>query len=202
MRVLTIFLIIYTLANAHQVGGTGFLSGFEHPVLGFDHFLAMVSVGIWSSQIGNRAIWFVPATFVTFMVLGGILGVYEVNIPLFEIGIAVSVFLLGIAIATERYISVRIGLVFISFFGIFHGYAHGVEMPNILNPFLFSLGFVLSTSMIHILGVFIGIFALKSEKSRVLLRYIGAGIAGIGLHIFTTFIPLILVMLKVSTTSP
>ncbi len=196
MRKIIYILILSSIANAHQVGGTGFLSGFEHPVLGFDHFLAMVSVGIWSAQIGGRAIWFVPATFVTFMIVGGILGILEIDIPLFEVGIATSVFLLGVAIATERYISVKIGLLFISFFGIFHGYAHGVEMPNILNPFLFSLGFVLSTSLIHILGVFIGIFALKSEKSRAILRYIGAGIAGIGLHIFTTFIPLILVYLK------
>ena len=74
-------------------------------------------------------------------------------------------------------------------------------MPNILNPFLFSLGFVLSTSITHILGVFIGIFALKSERSRVVLRYIGAGIAGIGFHIFTTFIPLIWVMLTMLTTT-
>jgi len=121
MRFLTIFLAIFTLANAHQVGGTGFLSGFEHPVLGFDHFLAMVSVGIWSSQIGGKAIWFVPATFVIFMIFGGILGVSGVTLPIFEVGIAISVFLLGIAIATERYISVKIGLIFISFFGIFHG---------------------------------------------------------------------------------
>ena len=191
-----ILIALSTFANAHQVGGTGFLSGLEHPVLGFDHFLAMVSVGIWSAQIGGRAIWFVPATFVNFMVIGGILGIYEIEIPIFEIGIAISVFLLGIAIATERYINVKIGLLFISFFGIFHGYAHGVEMPNILNPFLFSLGFVISTSLIHILGVFIGIFALKAPKSREILRYIGAGIAGIGLHILISFFPLILVMLK------
>jgi len=164
--------------------------------LGFDHFLAMVSVGIWSAQIGGRAIWAVPATFVSFMVIGGILGVYEVNIPLFEVGIAVSVFLLGIAIATKDLIDVKIGFIFVAFFGIFHGYAHGVEMPNIANPFLFSLGFVIGTSLIHILGVFIGIFSEKSEKSALFLRFIGAGISGIGFDILLTHIPIIAVMLK------
>ncbi len=196
MKLILSLISISIFANAHQIGGTGFLSGFEHPVLGFDHFLAMVSVGIWSAQIGGRAIWYVPGTFVSFMIIGGILGIYEIEVPVFEIGIAMSVFLLGIAIASEKFIPVKIGLGFVAFFGIFHGYAHGVEMPNILNPLLYSIGFVLGTSLIHILGVFIGLLSERNRKSAQFLRYIGAGISGIGLHIFTSFIPLISVMVK------
>ena len=194
MRTILLFFLLSSLAYTHEVGGTGFLSGLMHPVLGFDHFLAMVSVGIWSAQIGGRAIWYVPATFVSFMIIGGIMGMSEVEIPMVEIGIALSVFLLGVAIATERFVAVWIGLIFVSFFGIFHGHAHGVEMPLIINPILYTIGFVLGTAMIHILGVIIGIFATRTERYASFLRYIGAGIAGIGLHIFITFIPLMSVM--------
>jgi urease accessory protein len=129
------------------------------------------------------------------MIVGGMMGIYEIEIVMVEIGIALSVFLLGIAIATERFVSVWVGLIFVSFFGIFHGHAHGVEMPLIANPFLYAVGFVLGTSIIHILGVILGIIAGKKIWSASLLRYIGAGIAGIGLHIFITFIPLISIIL-------
>ena len=185
-----------TLAQAHQVGGTGFLAGLAHPVLGFDHFLAMISVGIWSAQLGGRAIWSVPATFVSFMVAGAILGIIGVDVPLVEVGIAISVMLMGVAVATEKYISTTVGFIFVAIFGIFHGHAHGVEMPMIINPYLYAVGFVLGTSLIHLLGVFIGMMAQKNAKSASFLRYVGAGITGIGLHIFISFIPLILVMIK------
>jgi len=188
--------MLVSLLNAHQVGGTGFLSGFTHPVLGFDHFLAMVSVGIWSAQLGGRAIWYVPATFVMFMVVGGVIGINEIEIPLIEVGIALSVFLLGIAIASGTFINVRVGLLFISFFGVFHGHAHGVEMPMVANPTLYAIGFISGTALIHILGVFVGILAEKKEQTASLLRYIGAGISGIGFHLFITYIPLISVMIK------
>lgn len=196
MKLIVNIIFLSSFLFAHKIGGSGFLAGFEHPVLGFDHFLAMLSVGIWSAQIGGRAIWFVPATFVGFMVIGGIVGMYGVEIPLIEVGIAISVLLLGIAVASDNFINLKVGLAFVAFFGSFHGYAHGVEMPLVKNASLYALGFVLGTSFIHILGVFIGIFAQKREKSAQFLRYIGAGIAGIGLHIFITFIPLIGVMIK------
>ena len=197
MRFIVVIFMMTSLASAHEVGGTGFLAGLMHPVLGFDHFLAMVSVGIWSAQIGSRAIWFVPATFVSFMIVGAVMGMNEVEIPMVEIGIALSVFLLGIAIATERFVTVWIGVIFVSFFGIFHGHAHGLEMPLIANPWLYATGFVLGTAMIHILGVIIGVFATKTTKYATILRYIGAGIAGIGLHIFITFLPLISIIFSI-----
>lgn len=196
MKLIVNIIFFSSFIYAHKVGGSGFLAGFEHPVLGFDHFLAMVSVGIWSAQIGGRAIWFVPATFVGFMVLGGTIGMSGVEIPLIEVGIAISVFLLGIAVASKDFIDIKIGLAFVAFFGVFHGYAHGVEMPMVKNATLYAFGFVLGTTLIHILGVFIGLFSQKREKSAQFLRYIGAGIAGIGFHIFITFVPLISIMIK------
>ena len=192
-----LFILFSALAHAHTVGGTGFLAGLAHPVLGFDHFLAMVSVGIWSAQLGGRFIWSVPTTFVSFMIIGAIMGMMGIDLPLIEVGIAISVMLLGIAIAGEKFFSPKIGSLFVAIFGIFHGHAHGVEMPTIANPYLYALGFVLGTSFIHLLGVFLGIMAQKSNKSASCLRYIGAGIAGIGLHIFITYIPLIWVMLHI-----
>ncbi len=197
MKLIVNIIFFSSFIYAHKIGGSGFLAGLEHPVLGFDHFLAMVSVGIWSAQIGGRAIWFVPATFVGFMIIGGIIGMSGIDIPLIEVGIAMSVFLLGIAVASEDFINVKVGLAFVAFFGSCHGYAHGVEMPMVKNASLYALGFVLGTSLIHILGVFIGLFSQKTEKSAQFLRYVGAGIAGIGFHIFITFIPLITVMIKI-----
>jgi len=172
------------------------MSGLAHPVLGFDHFLAMVSVGIWSAQLGGKAIWSVPTTFVIFMIIGAIIGILGFDVPLVEVGIAISVMLMGIAVATEKYISTAVGFVFVAIFGMFHGHAHGVEMPTIANPYLYAVGFVLGTSLIHLLGVVIGVMAQKKAVSASLLRYVGAGIAGVGFHIFITFIPLILVMIK------
>ncbi len=193
---LLLFILLSGVARAHQVGGSGFMSGLAHPVLGFDHFLAMVSVGIWSAQLGGKAIWSVPTTFVIFMIIGAIIGILGFDVPLVEVGIAISVMLMGIAVATEKYISTAVGFVFVAIFGMFHGHAHGVEMPTIANPYLYAVGFVLGTSLIHLLGVVIGVMAQKKAVSASLLRYVGAGIAGVGFHIFITFIPLILVMIK------
>ena len=149
-------------ANAHTFTGmVGFYDGLFHPVLGIDHFLAMVSVGIVSSQIGGRVIWTVPATFVGVMIVGGIIGIAaEINkgfddqvislseagslnyfadyiYTIIEFGIVLSVILLGLAIAIEKKLSVGITMIFVSFFGLCHGAAHGLEMPWAANPVLF-----------------------------------------------------------------
>ncbi len=172
------------LAFAHTVpGGGGFISGITHPVLGFDHLLAMVSVGILSAQLGGRAIWTVPATFVSVMVLGGVLGMADAGIPGVEFGIAFSVFALGIALAAEKHFSQLAAMVFVAIFAIFHGHAHGTEMPYVANPYLYACGFVMGSAGLHILGVFIGVFAKRDTSRNELLRFCGAGIAGIGFHI-------------------
>ncbi|GAB4355872.1 MAG: HupE/UreJ family protein [Gammaproteobacteria bacterium] len=179
-----LMLVIAPAAQAHEVAkGGGFMLGLLHPVLGFDHLLAMVSVGILSTQFGGRAIWQVPATFVVIMVVGGVLGIQGVGVPSVETGIAVSVMVLGAALAIGRKIHLGVCLLFVGLFALFHGHAHGVEMPHVADPKLYAAGFVTGTAAIHILGVAIGLVAERIPQGVAGLRYVGAGIAGIGVHL-------------------
>lgn len=190
MRVVLSFLVLLLApavsiahTGTHDVGG--FTQGILHPVLGFDHFLAMVSVGIVSAQIGGKAIWQVPLTFVTVMILGGITGIMGIPIPLFsvELGIAFSVFVLGVAIASTRNLPTLVTMLFVGFFAIFHGHAHGIEMPETGLPVLYILGFVTGTALLHITGVGIGLLSRKVSEGELLLRHVGSGIAGIGFYL-------------------
>ena len=184
VTILAAVLLIPALAQAHTVGGEGgFLSGLTHPVLGFDHFLAMISVGILSSQIGGRAIWTVPSTFVTVMAIGAFIGIKAIGLPMVEYGIALSVLILGIALALEKKLPPVWAMIGVGFFAMFHGHAHGTEMPSIVKPIIYAMGFLLGTAGLHISGVLIGIFANKTAKGHALLRYVGAGISGVGVHI-------------------
>ena len=178
-------MLIPETALAHGGAGTGFYAGLTHPIGGLDHLLAMLSVGILSTQIGDRHIWLVPTTFVTVMLLGGIVGFTKFAIPmtLVEYGIVLSVVLLGLVIAMGGKLAISLIYLFVAFFGFFHGYAHGVEIPDLAKPQYFASGFVVSTIMIHIVGVIIGfIYAVGKEKGMLLLRYTGAGVMGAGLH--------------------
>ena len=190
-----LFLILLSFpVNAHTFTGMiGFYDGLSHPVLGIDHFLAMVSVGIVSAQIGGRAIWTVPSTFVVMMIIGGILGmvaeifllnITELFIVIVEIGIVLSVILLGLAIAIGRKLSLTIMMFFVSIFGLCHGTAHGMEMPWAANPILFALGFSSGTATLHLFGVIIGSFLIKNNYSLFLLRFIGIASACYGVYLF------------------
>ena len=183
-------LLIPSSLYAHTFTGmVGFYDGLSHPVLGLDHFLAMVSVGIISAQIGGRAIWTIPSTFVSMMVVGGIIGMIvelffnNLEAPVFivvEYGIVFSVILLGLAIAIEKKISNNIIMIFICFFGLCHGLAHGMEMPWAVNPILFALGFASGTATLHLFGVGIGSLAIKTKFSSIVLRIVGLGCAVFG----------------------
>lgn len=171
------------LAHENQVIRFGsFLGGLTHPVLGLDHFLAMVSVGIVSSMIGGRAIWTVPSLFVTMMAVGGALGRADVGLgeTAIETGIAISVIFLGLAIVADRQLPVRIVMGAVVFFGFFHGYAHGVEIPNIARPAVYAAGFLLGTALIHLLGVLIGEMTKRYARGRITLRTIGAVFVVVG----------------------
>jgi len=171
------------LALAHEANTIrfgSFLGGLTHPVLGPDHFLAMVSVGILSAQIGGRAIWTVPATFVGVMALGGGLGLLDVGLTAIEIGIASSVLVLGLAIAADRRIPVALAMAAVGLFAVFHGYAHGAEMPSVAEPVRYAAGFLTGTAALHILGVVIGDISQHYARGKVALRYAGGLIAGIG----------------------
>ena len=192
-----IFLFLFLLSfpvNAHTFTGMiGFYDGLSHPVLGIDHFLAMVSVGIVSAQIGGRAIWTVPSTFVVMMIIGGILGmiaeifllnITELFIVIVEIGIVLSVILLGLAIAIGKKLSLILMMFFVSIFGLCHGTAHGMEMPWAANPILFALGFSSGTATLHLFGVIIGSLLIKNNYSLFLLRFIGIASACYGVYLF------------------
>ena len=163
----------------------GFLVGLIHPVLGNDHLLAMLSVGILSAQIGGKAIWTVPATFVGVMAVGGALGFTDLNLTSTEIGIAASLIILGLLIAAERRLPVLIAMIGVGFFAVFHGYAHGTEMPEAAQPVLYALGFLTGTIVIHVAGVIIGDISRHYKKGATILRFGGGFIALIGVLFVT-----------------
>ena len=173
------------LAQAHMYGSNanGFLSGFLHPISGLDHFLAMFSVGLWGAQIGGRSVWTLPVTFPLVMVIGGILGILGVYIPAIEIGIAISIIVLGLAITLNWKTSQWIVLTLISIFAIFHGHAHGTELPNAVDPSDFAIGFVIATGLIHILGIAVGMVCLKQFSNKV-VSGLGALIILGGIYFF------------------
>jgi urease accessory protein len=178
-----ILLVLPGPVLAHEAGSLplgSFIGGLTHPVLGPDHFLAMVSVGILSAQIGGRAIWTVPATFVLVMALGGVLGMLEVPLSAVELGIAFSVLVLGIAIAADRRLPLALAMCAVGFFAVFHGYAHGAEMPTVAEPVRYAAGFMSGTAALHVLGVIIGDVPRHYAAGKLVLRLIGGGIAGIG----------------------
>ena len=171
-------------AYAHPMGlaADGFKSGFFHPVFGLDHFLAMLSVGIVSAQLGRERIWTVPGMFVGSMIVGAIFGIKGYVWHFSELGIACSTIVLGVAIATvtERVHSWPV-LFVVAMFGNLHGHAHGIELPKAADPIYYGAGFLTSTITIHLMGVGIGHLFTKRLPLLALLRHLGSGIAGIGL---------------------
>jgi urease accessory protein len=173
-----------TTVYAHEGGNMpfgGYLAGLIHPVLGYDHLLAMLCVGILSAQIGGRAIWTVPSTFVGVMAIGGLLGIINIGALPAEAGIALSLILLGGVIAAERRLAIFYAMLTVGFFAVFHGYAHGLEMPSTASPVAFALGFLSGTALIHIAGVIIGDIARHYERGKLILRLGGAFILIVGL---------------------
>lgn len=170
-----------TWACAHSIGeAKSFTGGFMHPLLGPDHLLAMLSVGIISALIGGWAILWVPGAFVSAMIFGGTLGVLGINLPHMEIGIALSVLLLGMGIAKPRQFPVWLTICVVALFGVFHGNAHGVEMPKAAVPVFFTLGFIFATALIHLTGVGIGFIPWLHVRNRLPMTFAGATIALVG----------------------
>lgn len=165
-------------ALAHAAGGAagGFLSGFRHPISGPDHVLAMVAVGLWGAQLGSPAIWSLPIAFPMMMAVGGMLGLMGVPLPGIEYGIATSAILLGAAVAFEARPPLGAAAAAVGFFAIFHGHAHGTELPPGADALAYSLGFVIATGCLHAAGIAIGVIRQRSW-GRLLLRLAGAGIA-------------------------
>jgi urease accessory protein len=170
---------IPSFAEAHVMDGPlgGFGSGFGHPLAGPDHFLAMLAVGLWGAQMGGRSVWTLPATFPLVMCLGGVAGMLEI-LPgsIVQAGIAISVLALGAAIAAAWKAPEWLALALISAFAILHGIPHGVLAPRASDPAAFTVGFVVSTGVIHVVGIGIGA-ALKPIAGGKLVQALGAAIA-------------------------
>ena len=150
--------LLPTAALAHPGVGAahGFVHGFAHPLGGIDHILAMVTVGVFAWQLGGRALWLVPTTFVVVMAAGGCLGIAGIPLPFVEIGIAASVIALGAVVARGVKAPVAIAMAMVGVFAIFHGYAHGAEMPASAGGSAYAAGFVLATALLHIGGIALG----------------------------------------------
>jgi urease accessory protein len=169
---------------AHNSGGVagGFASGFMHPLTGIDHILAMVAVGIWGAQLGAPAIWALPVAFPLVMSVGGAMGVRGVPLPGVEIGIAASALLLGLMIFSESRPSLLAAALLVGFFAIFHGYAHGKELPHAATPLAYGAGFVLATGLLHVSGIATGLVHRWPLGARA-LRLAGGGISLAGLFL-------------------
>lgn len=165
----------------------GIFAGLLHPLLGIDHLLAMVTVGLLSAQMGGRALWTVPATFVSVMAVGGILGILGLPLPLVEYGIALSVVVLGIALLAPKKLPIVLVMVFVGFFAMFHGLAHGTELPALsktaLDVFAYIFGFLLATAGLHLIGALIGQIAISTPRGASVLRFSGILIAAVGVFL-------------------
>ena len=159
-----------------------FSSGFSHPLFGADHLLAMLAVGLWAVQLGGRARWLVPAAFVSVMALGAALGRSGVTIPGMEQMIAASVLVFGLLIASAAKLPAAGGMALVALFAIFHGFAHGAEMPATTGAFTYGTGFVLATALIHAAGVGLGLLA--NRGSEKITKAAGWAIAGCGVVLF------------------
>lgn len=170
-------------AFAHIVNGAqgGFGSGFAHPLTGPDHFLAMFAVGLWGAQMGGRRIWSLPVAFPLIMVVGGIAAMLGLPLPRVELGIALSIVALGLAIVFAWRPPEWSALALISVFAICHGYAHGAELPLSADPADYAIGFVLATGMIHLFGIGVGLALTKPRKGE-LARVLGGAIGLGGLY--------------------
>jgi len=182
--VVAVLLAAPALALAHvENEATSLVGGALHPLRGADHLLAMVSVGIISALIGGRAIYWVPAMFVLFMTVGGVVGVFGVEMPMVEVGIGMSVVVLGAAISRPRLVPLWATMLVVGIFGSMHGNAHGLEMPTADAPVFYTLGFLITTTSIHIVGVVIGHYAAKARATRLGLASAGLVISCVGVFL-------------------
>jgi len=182
-----LLLLLFAIAStssalAHTGGGMGggFLSGIAHPLFGPDHVVAMVAVGLWGAFLGAPAIWLLPVVFPLVMAFGGVLGILGVPIPAVEIGIAASAVVLGLMVALAVRPSLIVAAIIVGAFAIFHGHAHGAELPAGADAVAYSLGFVVATGLLHLCGITFGLL-VRWPSGRVAVRVAGSAIAVAGL---------------------
>jgi urease accessory protein len=180
-------LLLAASASAHEGGvAGGFSSGFMHPVLGWDHIVAMVAVGLWGAFLGRPAIWVLPIVFPMVMAFGGAIGLSGLHLPAVETGIALSAIVLGAVVAFAVRPPIWVAAAVVGSFAVFHGYAHGVELPKAADPLAYSLGFVVATGLLHLLGIAIGL-VVRWPAGKIAVRAVGAAIAMAGVAFLTGF---------------
>jgi urease accessory protein len=170
-------------ALAHEAEGTaeGFVSGLSHPVSGLDHVTAMVAVGLWGAQLGRPALWVLPVMFPAVMAVGGFLGLVGLPLPGVEVGIALSAIVLGTMVLAEARPPLRLSITIVSIFAIFHGHAHGTELPGGESALHYSIGFVMCTGLLHAVGIGIGTIN-HWKRGETALRVLGGVIVAAGAY--------------------
>lgn len=157
----------------------GFVSGLLHPIFGWDHVVAMVAVGLWGAVLGRPALWVLPIVFPLVMALGAVLGIAGINVPFIEVGIALSGVVIGLMIVFLVKAPMAFAAILVGLFAIFHGHAHGTELPDAANPIAYSVGFVIATGMLHVAGILFGTL-MASDTGRLAVRAGGGVISLIG----------------------
>ncbi len=168
--ILVPFALLFPAAAMAHTGHShpgGFASGLHHPLSGWDHILAMLAVGLWSAQLGGRAMWLLPLAFPVVMALGGLMGLSGIPLPGVELGIALSAVILGALVLFAARAHVAVAAVVVAAFAVFHGYAHGAELPAGASAFSYGVGFLLATAALHLLGIGIGMLKLAPAGAAI-----------------------------------
>jgi urease accessory protein len=180
-------LLFASTAHAHTGVGdaNGFVHGFTHPISGLDHILAMVAVGLFAARLGGRALLLVPLSFVSMMAVGGAFGMAGAELPFTEIGIGLSVVFLGLAVAWRLHLPTVAAMTLVGFFAIFHGHAHGAEMPEWVSGLAYAVGLLLATAALQACGIGLGLLAdrLGESSGKRILRVSGSAMALAGVAI-------------------
>jgi urease accessory protein len=181
LPLLPLLLLAPATASAHTETGLigGFLSGFTHPLTGLDHMVAMLAVGLWGAFLGQRAMWTLPVVFPVVMALGGAAGVLGAPLPAVETGIALSAVVLGAMVALGAKPPLWLAGIIVGLFAIFHGHAHGTELPQSANALVYAIGFVIATGLLHLAGIALGLME-RWPWGKIALRAGGGVIAGVG----------------------
>ena len=186
---LLLLLLLSATAGAHTGSGAvgGFVSGFSHPIGGLDHIVAMVAVGLWGAFLCGRAMWTLPVVFPVIMAFGGAGGVLGIPLPGVESGIALSGIVLGLMVTFAVKPPLWVAAVLVGFFAVFHGHAHGTELPTAANPLTYAVGFVICTGLLHLVGIAFGLL-VRWPWGRIAVRAGGVAIALVGCGFLFNFL--------------
>lgn len=179
--VVTVLWPLYAWAHVGSGEAGGFVTGLQHPISGLDHVIAMLAVGLWGAQLGNPALWLLPVVFPMMMAGGACMGLMGFPLPGVEVGIAVSAVVLGLMVLAEARLKIQLAMVIVAFFAIFHGHAHGTELPAGQSGLLYSIGFVAATGCLHAVGIAIGLIH-RWQIGRQALRGAGSIVCAGGIY--------------------